>query len=233
MVTEACCTPAPPAAPTQVGKEEVLAGTKVYITGSASASAAVIMINDVFGFDAPLLRKLADKVAVEGGYFVVVPDVLKGDPFTGSFAAGDFGPWIAKHGAKDEALEMTRGVVEAVKDKGFGAVGCAGFCWGAKVAVCLGKEKDVRAVVQLHPSFVEKSDYEEVVVPIAVLAAPTDGVEQYEELLASRTEVKSFVKVFSDVRHGWTVRYEENDENDVEKANEAHKLMLDWFAKYL
>lgn len=232
MATEACCTPAPPATPEYVGKEETLGGTRAYITGPPSASAAVILVCDIFGSDAPLLRKLADKVAAVG-YFVVVPDVLQGDPFAGSFAAGDFAPWAAKHPPTGAALEIARSMVELVKDKGIGAVGAAGFCWGAKVVACLGKEKDVRAVVQLHPSFVDVSDYEEVVVPIAVLAAPTDGVDKYEELLASRTEVKSFVKIFPDVRHGWTVRYEEADENAVEKANEAHQLMLDWFAKYL
>ena len=232
MATEACCTPAPPAAPTHVGKEETLAGTRAYVAGSPTASAAVILVCDIFGIDTPLLRKLADKVAA-AGYFVVVPDVLQGDPFAGSYAAGDLGPWMAKHPATGAPLEITRSMVEAVKDKGIGAVGAAGFCYGAKTVACLGKEKDVRAIVQLHPSFLEASDYEEVVVPIAVLASPTDGIEKYEELLASRTEVKSFVKIFSDVRHGWTVRYEESDENAVEKANEAHQLMLDWFAKYL
>jgi hypothetical protein len=46
-------------------------------------------------------------------------------------------------------------------------------------------------------------------------------------------QLKSFVKIFPGVKHGWTVRYDENDEHAVEEANEAHKLMIDWFAKYL
>ena len=46
-------------------------------------------------------------------------------------------------------------------------------------------------------------------------------------------QLKSFVKIFPGVQHGWSVRYDENDAQAVEKANEAHKLMIDWFAKYL
>lgn len=46
-------------------------------------------------------------------------------------------------------------------------------------------------------------------------------------------QLKSFVKIFPGVEHGWTVRYDESDEHAVEEANEAHKLMIDWFAKYL
>lgn len=233
MATAACCTPAPPATPEFKGKEELLSGHQVYATGSPSSPAAVILISDVFGYDTPLLRKLADKVAA-AGYYTLVPDALQGDPFSGSFAAGDFAPWIAKHHPTGFATEMTKGLVEALKDKGITSIGVAGFCWGAKVAATIGKEKGtVKAVVQLHPSFVEASDYEEVAVPIMTLAAPTDGIEKYEEILAKRTDVKSFVKIFPDVKHGWTVRYDETNEIAVEQANEAHSLMLDWFAKYL
>jgi dienelactone hydrolase len=231
MATEACCTPAPPATPEFLGKEETLSGHQVYATGSSS-TAAVILVCDVFGYKTPLLRKLADKVAA-AGYFVVVPDVLQGDPFVGSFAAGDFQPWVAKHSATGYPLEMTKGLVEALKDKGIGSIGAAGFCYGAKTVVTLAKEKDVKGIVQCHPSFVHASDYEEVAVPISVLASPTDGVDKYVDLLASRTDVKSFVKIFPDVQHGWTVRYDEKNEIAVEQANEAHTLMIDWFAKYL
>lgn len=33
----------------------------------------------------------------------------------------------------------------------------------------------------------------EMAVPVAVLAAPTDGVDKYEDLLASRTEVRDSI----------------------------------------
>lgn len=230
--SEACCTPAPPATPEHIGKEETIAGVPVYVTGPQSASAAVILISDVFGYKTPLLLKLADKVAA-AGYLTFVPDLLHGDPFMGGLPG--HAEWKAKHSPTGEPVTVTKNLVEVVKKtKGIDSVGLAGFCWGAKVAVCVGKEKThVKAVVQLHPSAVEASDYEQVVVPIAVLAAPTDGVEQYEALLASRTEAASFVKVFPGVGHGWTVRYAETDESAVKKASEAHALMLDWFAKYL
>jgi len=49
MTTEACCTPAPPAAETSQGREDTLGGLRVYLSGSASATAAVILIPDIFG----------------------------------------------------------------------------------------------------------------------------------------------------------------------------------------
>ncbi len=48
-ITEDCCKPAPPAVDDAVGKEELVADLPAYVTGSPSASAAVIFISDLFG----------------------------------------------------------------------------------------------------------------------------------------------------------------------------------------
>jgi hypothetical protein len=48
-ITEDCCKPAPPAVDDAVGKEELVADLPAYVTGSRSASAAVIFISDLFG----------------------------------------------------------------------------------------------------------------------------------------------------------------------------------------
>lgn len=42
----------------------------------------------------------------------------------------------------------------------------------------------------------------------------------------------SFVKIFPKA-HGWTVRYNPDDAEAVKAAEEAHKDLLDWFAKHL
>jgi carboxymethylenebutenolidase len=234
MATEfgaACCTPAPPAKPEHIGKDETIAGLRVYVTGPRAASKAVILVSDVFGYNAPLLLKLADKVGA-AGYLTLVPDLLHGDPFAGDWSG--LPERRAKHLPTGAPVTETKHLVEVVKrTTGVESVGLAGFCWGAKVAVCVAKEKVVNAIVQLHPGAVEASDYAQVAVPISVLAAPSDGVQQHEALLASRSDLPSFVKVFPDVVHGWAVRYQETDESAVRKANEAHSLMLDWFAKHL
>jgi dienelactone hydrolase len=81
MASKACCKPAPPAVDNAVGKEETVGGLPAYVTGSWESGAAVILVSDIYGYKSPLLRKLADKVAAQG-YLVVVPDFLKGDPFT-------------------------------------------------------------------------------------------------------------------------------------------------------
>ena len=43
----------------------------------------------------------------------------------------------------------------------------------------------------------------------------------------------SFVKIFPGVVHGWTVRYNVEDESTVKIVEEALEDMLNWFVKYV
>lgn len=215
------------------GTEEKLAGLDVYVSGSLEASeAAVIMVSDVFGWKVPLFRKLADKVA-RNGYYVVAPDFFHNDPLVN---ISDIDTWILRH-PMNASVEPAKEVVLAVKAKGISSVGLAGFCWGGKVVILTGNSQKglVNAIVQLHPAPPATSDYATMVTPIMILAAPTDQVQNFTSLLESRKKhhVKVFVKIFKDVVHGWTVRYNESDPRQVYRANRAHGLMLKWFHKYL
>ena len=41
------------------------------------------------------------------------------------------------------------------------------------------------------------------------------------------------MEIFPKVVHGWTVRYNVDDEAAAKSANEAHEKMLEWFSKYI
>ncbi|KAK9182498.1 hypothetical protein WN944_025643 [Citrus x changshan-huyou] len=78
-----------------------------------------------------------------------------------------------------------------------------------------------------------------VEVPTAVLGAEFDQIsppallKQFEEVLAAKSEVDGYVKIFPKVSHGWTVRYNAEDKSAAKFAEEAHQNMLEWFAKYV
>lgn len=46
-------------------------------------------------------------------------------------------------------------------------------------------------------------------------------------------QIDSYVKIFPKVGHGWTVRYDFEDEAAVKTAEEAHKNLLEWFSKHV
>ncbi|GMN45416.1 hypothetical protein TIFTF001_014616 [Ficus carica] len=238
MAGPQCCSNPPVLDPSSgEGGVEELGGLKVYISGSPTSKLAILLISDVFGYEAPNIRMVADKVAVSG-FFVVVPDFFHGDPFK-YINNTPLQVWLKDHGT-DKGLEDVKPVIEALKSKSFSALGAAGFCWGAKVVTEISKSsKFIQAAVLLHPSFVTSDDIKGVNVPIAILGAEVDKysppalLKEFEEILTVKPEIDSHVEVFPNVGHGWTVRYDVNDEAAVNSAEEAHKKMLEWFFKYV
>ncbi|XP_042970261.1 endo-1,3;1,4-beta-D-glucanase-like isoform X2 [Carya illinoinensis] len=139
------------------------------------------------------------------------------------------------HGT-DKGFEEAKPVIEAVKSKGVSAVGAAGFCWGAKVVVQLAKYELIQAAVILHPYIVTVDDIKAVKVPVAVLGAeidemaPPELLKQFEQVLSTKPEVDSYVKIFPKVMHGWTTRYDDEDDGALKSAEEAHhEDLLQWF----
>ncbi|KAK7335821.1 hypothetical protein VNO80_27884 [Phaseolus coccineus] len=224
-------------ASTGVGYVTNIAGVNSYVTGSPLAILAIVLISDVYGFKPPLLRKIADKVA-NHGYFVVVPDFFHGEPYNNQNASRPFDPWLKDHDPA-KGIETAKPIIEALKRKGASAVGVAGFCWGSRTVTKLGKAKLVQASVLLHPSYITVDDIRGVEVPIAILGAEHDSLsppkllKQFKQVLDAKPEIDSYVKIFANVSHGWTVRYDPNDPKAVKAAGKAHKIMINWFDKHL
>ncbi|KHN03434.1 Endo-1,3(4)-beta-D-glucanase [Glycine soja] len=234
-----CCSNPPVLNPNAgAGHVEKLAGLNSYLSGSPN-SIAILLISDIYGYEAPNLRNIADKVAA-AGYYVVVPDFFHGDPYNPENASRSIPVWLKDHGT-DKGSEAAKSIIEALKSKGVMAIGAAGFCWGAKVVVELAKSRLIQAAVLLHPSFVSVDDIKGVDTPTAVLGAeidkmsPPELVKQFEQVLTAKPGVVDcFVKIFPKVSHGWTVRFNPKDAETVKAAaEEAHQDMLNWFAKHL
>ncbi|KAL3828833.1 hypothetical protein ACJIZ3_017635 [Penstemon smallii] len=239
IIMQQCCENPPTLSRSsgQAGQVQEIGGFPSYVSGPEDSKLAVILVSDIYGYEAPKLRKLADKVAAAGIY-TLVPDFLQGDPYVPENVEKPLSIWIKDHGP-DQGFEYAKQVIEALKTKGITKIGAAGFCWGAKVVVELAKYAYIQAAVLLHPSFVSVEDIQGVKVPISVLGAeidqmsPPELVKQFETALNAKPEVDGFVKIFPGVSHGWTVRYKDEDELGVKSAQEAHNDMLAWFVKYL
>ncbi|CAO2838418.1 unnamed protein product [Amaranthus hypochondriacus] len=239
MAGTQCCENPPTLNSTSgAGHVEEIGGLKCYVSASSNSNIAVILISDVFGYEAPKLRKLADKVAA-AGFYAVVPDFFHGDPYNAEDKNRPIQVWIKDHGP-DKGFEEVKPIIESLKQKGMCKIGAVGFCWGAKVVALLAQSDEyIQAGAFLHPSFVTEDDINGLKVPVAILGAETDHisppelVKKFSEILSSKPEVDSLVKIFPGVSHGWTVRYNEDDAVAVKAAEEAHQDMLTWFQKYV
>ncbi|XP_062150364.1 endo-1,3;1,4-beta-D-glucanase-like [Alnus glutinosa] len=221
------------------GTVQELGGLQTYVTGPPHSKLAILLISDVFGYEAPNLRKLADKVAA-AGFLVVVPDFFFGDPIIKlDDPHFDTDTWFKAHNT-DKGREDAKAVIAALKSRGVSAIGAAGFCWGGMVVVKLASSTDmIQAAVVLHPGPITEDEIDDVKVPIAILGAesdhifPAEQLKKYGEKLSVKSELDSFVKIFPGVAHGWTVRYNVEDESAVKSAEEAHLDTLNWFTKYV
>ncbi|XP_062108466.1 endo-1,3;1,4-beta-D-glucanase-like [Humulus lupulus] len=219
-----------------VGTVQDVGGLKSYVTGSPHSNRAILFVSDVFGYEAPKLRKLADKLAVADQFLVVVPDFFYGDPL--DLNNPDRDGWLKAHNM-EKGHEDAKQVVAALKSKGLSAIGAAGFCWGGNVVVKLAGSTDIQAAVVLHPGHLTDEDINEVKVHIAILGAERDKIAPQEhikhlgEILSAKSEFDSFVKIFPGVAHGWTVRYNDEDPFSVNSAEESHLDLTNWFTKYV
>ncbi|KAK0608325.1 hypothetical protein LWI29_028986 [Acer saccharum] len=219
------------------GTVQELGGLKAYVIGPSDSKLAVLLISDVFGYEVPKFRKIADKVAA-AGFLAVVPDFFYGDPANSSDPHFEIEAWLKNH-TTDKGYEDAKPVIAALRSKGVSAIGVAGICWGGKVAVKLAGSVDIQAVVLMHPSRVTEDDINKVKVPIAILAAeldqalPAEQLKDFEEILSAKAEFDSLVKIYPGVAHGFTVHYNDEDKFAVKSAKEAHKDMLNWFTKYV
>ncbi|KAK9945382.1 hypothetical protein M0R45_010902 [Rubus argutus] len=233
------CLENPPTRNSTYGAGSVteIGGLKAYVTGPSHSKRALLLASDVYGFEAPNLRKIADKVARAAGFHVVVPDFFYGDPYNPNNTQRNMSVWLQAHGS-DKGFKDAKHVIAALRNKGVSRIGAAGFCWGGKVVVELSKTDYIKAAVLLHPSRVTVDDIKEVKDPIAILSAEFDKalppalLKQFKDIL-STNHVSGYVKIFPGVSHGWTLRYQDNNVTAVKSANEAHQDMLHWFTRYV
>ncbi|KHN03436.1 Endo-1,3(4)-beta-D-glucanase [Glycine soja] len=172
------------------------------------------MLSDVFGYEAPNLRKLADKVGA-AGYYVVVPDLLDGEPFNPQNSDRPFPAWIK---------DCAKVVIELAKSK---LIQTAVLLHPSFISL-----DDIKGVDT--PIAILGAEIDQV--------SPPELVKQFEQVLAAKSGISfmsiffvlvaSFVKIFPKVSHGWAVRYNTEDAEAVKVAEEAHQDLLDWLAKH-
>lgn len=186
---------------TPEGRTEKIANGKydAYVAGN-NTKAAVLLIHDVYGWDNPNVRLMADHYAKNTGATVYVPDFFLGDTLNRQkypelsnqeFLGKYLMPFVGRH-ARDVREKDIFIVARALRrEHGYEKLAAIGFCYGGWAIMRLGakpedqpedEDKDakpiegplVHAVSTAHPSLATEKDIDGVVVPLQILAPETD-----------------------------------------------------------
>merc|ERR1712187_827259 len=196
-----------------------------YVTGPESASKAILIIYDIFGFF-PQTIQGADILANsnEQEYRVFMPDFFEGQPADITW----FPPQTDEHKQKLGNFFQTKAappntlskipnvVTEANKLSSRGSFewSILGYCWGGKItALSSGQDNKLfKSAVQCHPAMVDPND---------------------AKAFKSNLKTPNHVETFPTQIHGWMAARSNLEDAEVRKEYErGYKTVLDFFHKH-
>lgn len=229
-----CCTEGVKHSGTALGEFIKIEDFGTYITGDKSATKVIIIYPDVFGPQYLNVQLVADSFAASG-YFVVVPDLFKGDPLVPG-GAPLTPEWIGRHSIAS-AVPIADAAYKWVTSTKREFIGAIGYCYGAPFVIKQLAKGSLGAGAIAHPSFVEIDDVKKLTSehgPLLISAAETDPIFTPE--LRSKTEevlrengAAYHSTLASGVKHGFAVRGDPEQRADRIAKEKAFADQLWWF----
>lgn len=250
---------------TPTGRVEQVGGLNTYVSEpeSKSKEQTVIFLSDIFGYELPNTRILADQWAKEG-FYVYVPDILSGDPLSidllqniepplkdqetaglvdkaknTAIMGASFGTWLPKH-REAVTLPIVTDIVDKIKAvPGTGKIGVVGFCFGGRYAILEAGRGVVDAAVANHPSLVAiPGDFEPVKKPLSVAVGTKDSLlddKSNDQIkdVLDKLSVPTELVKYEDQVHGFTLRGDWSSDKDKQAMDDALKQGVAWFKKHL
>jgi len=228
------------------GKYETIGGLKTYVTGPSTASKALFVIFDIFGYF-PQTIQGADILSTsdkDHQYQVFMPDFFEGKPADISWYPPDteekgnaLGNFFQTTGAPPTSAKKVPELVKAIEAK-YPAIktwGVVGFCWGGKIVSLTTSTTDTpfTAAAACHPAMVDPSDATNIKIPLAMLASKDESAEDVKNFEANLSGEKH-VEIFGDQIHGWMAARSNLEDARVKSEYErGYVTLLAFFAKYL
>ncbi|NXG35113.1 CMBL Carboxymethylenebutenolidase, partial [Dromaius novaehollandiae] len=231
------------------GQEVQVEHIKAYVCKpSGKSDKAVIVIHDIFGWQLPNTRYIADLLTANG-YIAICPDFFVGqEAWKPSNDWASFDDW--RKTRDSSKIDKEADVVLKYLQEQCGAkkIGVIGFCWGgAAVHHLMLKNPHLKAGVSsygvirffhdaynlLHPTFfifAEKDDF----IPLEQAKHSVLQVALLEQKLKENCKVDYEVKIYPGQTHGFVHRKREDiSPQDKPYIEEGRKDMINWLNKYI
>ncbi|KAJ8277711.1 hypothetical protein GJAV_G00078900 [Gymnothorax javanicus] len=226
----------------ELGQEVQIEHIKAYIVNPASSSEkAIIVIHDIYGWQLPNTRYMADLLA-SNGYIAICPDFFVGkEPWDPSGDWSTFQDWLQNRSAAHINREVDA-VLKYLKEQcGASQIAAVGFCWGGTAVHNLALQyPQLKAGVSFYGIVRDTEDRYNLRIPTLFIFGenddiiPLDQVTTLEKRLQEKCSVTFQVKVFPGQTHAFAHRKREDiNPNDKPFIEEARMDMLKWLKKYV
>ncbi|KAJ5557273.1 hypothetical protein N7494_001188 [Penicillium frequentans] len=227
------------------GSYQKINGMKTYVTGPETATKAILVVYDIFGFFDQTIQG-ADILAHsnEQKYRVFMPDFFEGKPADISWYPPTtdehkklLGNFFQNQAAPPLHLPKLPEIVsEANKLAPNGGFDWSilGFCWGGKIAALsvAGDNKVFKCAAQCHPAMVDPNDAKTIKVPFAMLASKDEPQSDVDAFKANLV-VPNHVETFSTQIHGWMAARSDLEDPEVKSEYErGYKTLLQFFGQH-
>lgn len=225
-----------------LGQEIQIEHMKAYIVKPKSASdKAIIVIQDIFGWQLPNTRYICDMLATNG-YIAVCPDFFLGkEPWSPSHDWAIFQEWLEDRKPTNIKKEVDAALRYLKKQCGVKRIGVIGFCWGGIATHYTSLHyPEIKAGVSFYGIIRDRDDSYGLHSPTLFIFGdndefiPNNQVSILEARLKENCKVDYQVKVFPGQTHGFAHRKREDiNPADKPKIQQARTDMLVWLNKYM
>ncbi|KUJ12522.1 alpha/beta-hydrolase [Mollisia scopiformis] len=230
---------------TPSGRETTLSKNKSYRTGS-NKDVTILFIHDAYGWTFRNIRILADAYAKEVDATVYVPDFFGGEVLPpeilddpSQWHTLDFPGFMARNSKSVREQEILA-CAQALRSQ-YKRVGAAGFCFGGWAVFRLGAKEHanlVNCISTAHPSLLEKSEIENVKVPVQIIAPEIDpqftpGLKELANSIIPTLGVPYDYQYFPGIEHGFATKGDESKIAEYSAVKRAKGSMVAWFRLWL
>lgn len=199
----------------------------------------LLILSDVYGFEASSTRDFAYRVACNG-FNVLVPDLFRGNPWVNERNRSEFDKWVSLHPAERVATDISTSanwMIDEFLAAGISKkMGIIGFCFGGGRLIDI-LARDQGAIfstgVCFYGTHMDQSVMSDIRVPVLFICGDSDPLCPIEEVEDSEKRIGrgSMVVVFKGQGHAFVHR-PGSPEADKD-AEEAFMIMRNWLHEYL
>ncbi|KAF9602130.1 hypothetical protein IFM89_025175 [Coptis chinensis] len=194
----------------------------------------VLILSDVYGFEASSTRDFAYRVACNG-YNVLIPDLFRGNPWTSDRSRSEFDDWVERQPAERVAKDINssaKWMIDEFLAAGISKkLGIIGFCFGGgRLIDTLARDQGscFSTAVCFYGTHMDLSIAAIIKVPILFISGDSDPLCPIDILQDFKSSIGggSRVVVFKGQGHAFVHR-PESPEADKD-AEEAFMIMRNW-----